>query len=148
MISGFEHNAVVRPLETLKNTRNVSVKTARAPLFEPEMLLKAFDEAITDETKLAVCTHISNVFGYILPIRALDELCYARGVPLIIDASQSAGAAEINFGELKAARFLCCPGHKGLYGPQGTGVLICRDAEAATLIEGGTGGTALCAACT
>lgn len=139
VISGFEHNAVVRPLETLKSTRNVHVKIAEAPLFEPEKQLRAFEETITEKTSLAVCTHMSNVFGYILPVRELDALCYDRGIPLIIDASQSAGSVQINFGELKAARFLCCPGHKGLYGPQGTGVLICRDADAAPLIEGGTG---------
>ena len=41
--------------------------------------------------------------------------------------------------ELPAVRFICAPGHKGLYGPQGTGVLLCRDADAGTLLEGGTG---------
>ena len=74
-----------------------------------------------------------------LPIRELDALCAERGVPLIIDAAQSAGSVPLRMDALSAARFICAPGHKGLCGPQGTGVLLCRDAEAATLLEGGTG---------
>lgn len=138
VISGYEHNAVVRPLKALE-ARGVICRIAAAPLFEPEAMLEAFRQAISPRTKLAVCTHVSNVFGYILPIREIDALCAEQGVPLVIDASQSAGSVKLRMEELTAARFLCAPGHKGLYGPQGTGVLLCRDAEAATLLEGGTG---------
>lgn len=139
VISGFEHNAVVRPLQTLSDRKGVTVTVAKAPLFEPEAQIEAFSRCIGENTRLVVCTQESNVFGYLLPIRELDALCFERGVPLIIDASQSAGSVETDFGSLKAAKFLCCPGHKGLYGPQGTGVLICRNGQAETLIEGGTG---------
>jgi selenocysteine lyase/cysteine desulfurase len=60
-----------------------------------------------------------------------------KNIPLIIDASQSAGAIDIDSGRLGSA-FIAMPGHKGLYGPQGTGLLICGG-EASTLLEGGTG---------
>ena len=85
----------------------------------------------------AVCTHVSNVFGYILPLDEIAALCRERQVPLIVDASQSAGLLPVSLRELDAA-FLCMPGHKALYGPQGTGLLVCgRTPE--TLLEGGSG---------
>jgi selenocysteine lyase/cysteine desulfurase len=77
------------------------------------------------------------VFGYILPIEGIAELCARRGVPLVVDASQSAGCLPIDFESLQAA-FAAMPGHKGLYGPQGTGLLLCRG-DAVPLLEGGTG---------
>ena len=69
----------------------------------------------------------------------LARLCRERGVPFILDASQSAGCLPVHLEELGAA-FIAMPGHKGLYGPQGTGVLLCgKDVPVRTLLEGGTG---------
>lgn len=135
VISGYEHNAVARPLYAL----GCDVKIARAPLFDPEAMRDAFDGLITPDTACVVCTHVSNVFGYILPIQEIAALCRDRGVPLILDASQSAGCLEVNMEELGCA-FVGMPGHKGLYGPQGTGLLLCGEGrETRTLLEGGTG---------
>jgi len=133
LISGYEHNAVTRPLYAL----GARIKVATGPLFEPEALLRAFDEELTGEVKCVVCTHVSNVFGYILPLEQVAALCRRRGVPLIVDASQSAGCLPVSLKELGAA-FIAMPGHKGLYGPQGTGLLLCS-AGTRTLLEGGTG---------
>ncbi len=138
VISGFEHNAVLRPLEAMAR-QGVRYTVAQAPLFDPRAQLAAFDRLIGPDTSLAVCVHVSNVFGYILPVEELDALCAQRGVPLIIDASQSAGTLALDVSALRAAAFVCMPGHKGLFGPQGTGVLLCLNPEAGTLIEGGTG---------
>lgn len=138
VISGYEHNAVARPLQALTG-RGVRFTPAYSPLFDRQGVLDAFTRQVTRDTALVVCTHVSNVFGMIMPIEEIDELCVRRGVPLIIDASQSAGILDLDFSALRAARFVCMPGHKGLYGPQGTGVLLCRDGDAATLLEGGTG---------
>lgn len=138
VVSGYEHNAVARPLHALA-ARGVHFTPAISPLFDRRGVLDAFTRLITSDTALVVCTHVSNVFGMIFPIEEIDALCAARGVPLIIDASQSAGSLDLDFSALRAARFVCMPGHKGLYGPQGTGVLLCRDSCAATLLEGGTG---------
>ena len=133
VISGFEHNAVTRPLHHI----GAETVVAGTRLFDPEDTLESFRKAVTADTKAVVCTHVSNVFGYILPLREIAALCRERQVPLIVDASQSAGLLPVSLRELDAA-FLCMPGHKALYGPQGTGLLICgRTPE--TLLEGGSG---------
>lgn len=135
VISGYEHNAVTRPLQAL----GCHVKVAKSPLFEPEAILAQFDQLITEETVCVVCTHVSNVFGYVLPVKEIAELCRTRKVPFILDASQSAGALPVHMDELGAA-FIAMPGHKGLYGPQGTGLLLCAPGqETHPLLEGGTG---------
>lgn len=136
VISGYEHNAVTRPLATIED---VNISVAAAPLFRPEAALDAFSRAIGPETDAVVCNHVSNVFGFVQPVEALAELCRRRNVPLIIDASQSAGVLPLDFEALRPA-FIAMPGHKGLYGPQGTGVLLCgADVLPRTLLEGGTG---------
>ncbi len=136
VISGYEHSAVTRPLAAIGNVRTI---VAESPLFQPQAALDAFAQAITPGTDAVICTHVSNVFGTVLPIRQIAELCRERKVPLIIDASQSAGILPLDVSELQPA-FVAMPGHKGLYGPQGTGVLICSETiPSQTLIEGGTG---------
>ncbi len=133
VISGYEHNAVTRPLHAL----GADIRVARSPLFDQEAALAAFGRELDRGADLAVCTHVSNVFGFILPIEGIAGLCRERGVPLIVDASQSAGAIPLDFAALGAA-FVAMPGHKGLYGPQGTGLLLCG-ADPLPLLEGGTG---------
>ena len=91
------------------------------------------------ETRAVICNHVSNVFGFIQPVEEIAAICRSRKVPLIIDASQSAGILPLDMTELGAA-FIAMPGHKGLYGPQGTGVLLCGgEVQVRTLLEGGTG---------
>lgn len=139
VISGYEHNAVTRPLAALK----AQVSVAEAPLFQPEMVSQAFDRLIQPGMDAVICNHVSNVFGFIQPVEAVAAICRARRVPLIIDASQSAGVLPLDMEALGAA-FIAMPGHKGLYGPQGTGVLICgREVSVHPLIEGGTGSLSL-----
>lgn len=133
VVSGYEHNAVMRPLHAI----GARVEVASSPLFRPEEAVEAFSRKL-DGAKAAVCTHVSNVFGYILPICDIAALCRERGVPLIVDASQSAGCIPLCFDDL-GAEYAAMPGHKGLLGPQGTGVLLCRNERVGTLIEGGTG---------
>lgn len=135
VVSGYEHNAVTRPLTAL----GCRIRVARSPLFHPGEILQEFDRLITEEVTCVVCTYVSNVFGYILPVKDIAELCARRGVPFILDASQAAGALPVHMDELGAA-FVGMPGHKGLYGPQGTGILLCGEGrETRTLLEGGTG---------
>ena len=134
VISGYEHNAVTRPLHAIPD---VTVRVAAGQLFRPEETVEAFRKALTPEVTAAVFTHVSNVFGMILPIQELARLCRERGVPFILDASQSAGCLPVHLEELGAA-FIAMPGHKGLYGPQGTGLLLCGQTPP-PLLEGGTG---------
>lgn len=134
VISGYEHNAVTRPLHAIGQ---VDIRVADGPLFRPQEMLDRFEQLVTPEVKCVICTQMSNVFGYILPMDEIADLCARRGVPLIVDASQSAGCVPVDVERWRAA-FVALPGHKGLYGPQGTGLLLCG-APARTLIEGGTG---------
>lgn len=136
-VSGYEHNAVTRVLHALR----AEVVVAAAPLFSPQETLEAFERALKAGVEAAVCTHVSNVFGDILPIEDVAQLCREAGVPLVIDASQSAGVLPIDCKTLGAA-FVAMPGHKGLYGPQGTGLLLCGG-EALPLLQGGTGSESL-----
>ena len=129
--SAFEHNAVTRPLHAI----GADIIKASAKLFDREANLKAFDTALKNGVRLCVVNHVSNVFGFIQPVEIIARLCSERNIPLIIDASQSAGIIDLDFTSLGAA-FIAMPGHKGLYGPQGTGLLICNS-ETKTLIEGG-----------
>jgi selenocysteine lyase/cysteine desulfurase len=84
-----------------------------------------------------VFTHVSNVFGYILPVEEMAALCRQYGVPFIIDAAQSAGTLPVSLRATGAA-FIDMPGHKGLLGPQGTGILLCGRVPK-PLLAGGTG---------
>ncbi|GHU60088.1 cysteine desulfurase [Clostridia bacterium] len=139
VVSGLEHNAVMRPLNRLAG-RGVRTRIAFTPLFEPEMAVHSFEQFTIGDAACIICTHVSNVFGYILPIERIDEICAARNIPLIIDAAQSAGCLPLNVSKLKSRAYVCMPGHKGLLGPQGTGILICPENEVpSTIIEGGTG---------
>ena len=134
VISGWEHNAVTRPLQAL----GAKIGTAAGQLFDGEAVLRDFRRLLVSRPHAVICTHVSNVFGFILPIKEIAELCRQQGVPLIIDASQSAGCLPLDMKRLEAA-FIAMPGHKGLYGPQGTGVLLCGEKQAKPLLEGGTG---------
>lgn len=132
LISGFEHNAVTRPLHAV----GANLRVAGRKLFDAEELLRAWRSALPG-TEVAVCTMVSNVFGYVLPIVEIADLCRSAGVKLIVDASQAAGILPVDAGRLNAA-FIALPGHKGLMGPQGTGILLCgEDGEA--LMQGGSG---------
>lgn len=135
VVSGYEHNAVTRPLEALR----ADTAVAACPLFQPERAAEAFDPLIKPGVDAVVCNHVSNVFGFIQPIEEIAALCRNRGIPFIVDASQSAGVLPLDMKALGAA-FIAMPGHKGLYGPQGTGVLLCGEGvKTRPLLEGGTG---------
>ena len=139
VVSGYEHNAVTRPLAAL----GADISAADAPPFDRETAVAAFERLIVPGIDAVICNHVSNVFGCIQPIEAVAELCRDRGVPLIVDISQSAGILPLDMERLGAA-FIAMPGHKGLYGPQGTGILLCGgDGLPAALLEGGTGSISL-----
>lgn len=133
VISGFEHNAVTRPLYAL----GAKTTIAGRKLFDPADTLESFEKAFKKGAKAAIFTHVSNVFGYVLPAEELALLCRRYGVPFIIDAAQSAGTLPISLKKL-GADFIAMPGHKGLLGPQGTGLLLCGN-RPVPLLQGGTG---------
>lgn len=132
LISGYEHNSVTRPLAQI----GAQIRVAQAPLFDPTAQLEAFRREL-EWADLVICTQVSNVFGYILPVEELALICRESGVPLIVDASQAAGILDVDASRLGAA-FVAMPGHKGLFGPQGTGILICGQ-QGEPLLSGGSG---------
>ena len=132
LISGFEHNAVLRPLKAV----GAEIRVCGRTLFDREGVLRDFRSQI-GEADAVVCTHVSNVFGFILPIEEIAALCREHHIPLIVDASQSAGVLDLDMQKLGAA-FIAMPGHKSLFGPQGTGILLCG-VKGEPLLYGGTG---------
>lgn len=137
VVSGFEHNAVTRPLHAL----GAEIAVAGRKLFDWEDTLDNFDRALKNGVKAAVFTHVSNVFGYILPVEEMAALCREKGVPFIIDAAQSTGSLPVKLSAL-GADFIAMPGHKGLLGPQGTGILLCGR-DPVPLLYGGTGSASI-----
>lgn len=132
-VTGFEHNAVVRPLYA----RKAEMIIAGQKLFDWADTLERFEKTLKSGVSAAVFTHCSNVFGYILPVDEMAVLCKQYQVPFIIDAAQSAGVLPVRL-EKTGAAFIAMPGHKGLLGPQGTGILLCNYTPKA-LLQGGTG---------
>ena len=132
-ISGFEHNAVTRTLRGL----GAQAVVAGRILFDPEDTLRQFVLALRSGVKAAVFTHVSNVFGYILPVEEMAAACREYEVPFVVDAAQSAGCLPVTLSHW-GADFVAMPGHKGLLGPQGTGILLCNR-QPEPMLFGGTG---------
>lgn len=138
VISNLEHNAVARPIETLAKRGFITYSIAK---YDPDPVVTAanFEALVTKKTTLIVCMHASNVFGVVFPIDAIGKMAKRNGIHFVVDAAQSAGVLPIDMKE-SCIDILCMPGHKGLYGPMGTGVMIVNTEEKLqTIIEGGTG---------
>ena len=142
LISNYEHNAVVRPLEKLKNL-GVTYTIVDVSVGDNDKTVDNFRNAITDKTKLVVCNYASNVFGVKLPVERISALCHQYGILCCVDGAQSAGLVPVNLSE-SSIDYLCLAGHKGLYGPMGIGALLINCEKIPdTLIEGGTGSSSL-----
>ena len=138
IVGSLEHNAVMRPLTDLNEK---CVVFDRIPAsFDGIMTAEDMLPLINRKTKLVVISHASNVCGSIAPIKRISELCRLNGIGLVLDAAQTAGHEEIDFGELGLAA-LCVPGHKGLLGPQGIGAMLLEKSFAQQLTPIVTGGT-------
>lgn len=134
--TGMEHNSVLRPLRA--RIGDITVSCARADesgYVSAENIM----ECIRPDTALVIVTHVSNVCGTIQPIDEISIMLQKLGIPLMVDASQSAGILNIDM-EKQGIAFLAAPGHKGLYGPMGTGILcINGNYDIRPLYFGGTG---------
>ncbi|NLI83197.1 MAG: aminotransferase class V-fold PLP-dependent enzyme [Deltaproteobacteria bacterium] len=137
IISGMEHNAVVRPLRRL-SLAGVQVRTVPC---DPrgEIDLEALAEELSKVPRLMVLNHASNVNGALQPLASVLELCRAKGVPLLLDAAQTAGIQPLDL-EAWGVGMMACSGHKALLGPPGVGILYIRpDLDVLPLMDGGTG---------
>ncbi len=147
LCSDMEHNAVLRPLYHLQEMGICTFDTFETfPLAagrSTEMILSSIISRLRPDTRMVVCAQASNICSAQLPIREIGAFCRRRGLVFVVDASQSAGHCDIDM-ERDRIDALCVPGHKGLLGPQGTGMLLlgARFGEAwdmETLMEGGNG---------
>lgn len=138
VISSLEHNSVVRPLQTLAEN-GITYSVAECVPYDDEKTIDNFRNAINDRTKLVICTHASNVFGIKLPVYRIAALCRIYGILFCLDAAQTAGVTPISLKD-SCIDYLCTAGHKGLYGPMGTGILVINSKiTPKSLVEGGTG---------
>ena len=137
VVSSLEHNAVMRPLTAMRQ-QGVRTDTAEVIFGDDDATFRSFERLIDADTNVVICTHASNVCGLVLPIGRIGRLCRQRGIPFIVDAAQSAGMIPIDMTQM-CIDCLCMPGHKGLYGPPGTGMLLTGRTIPQTVIEGGTG---------
>lgn len=136
LISSMEHNSVTRPLESLKD-KGVTYSTFDYS-YDDNETVDNVRNLIKPETKLVICTHASNAFGFRFPIERICALCHAYGILFCVDSAQSAGVFDIDVGT-NQYDFVCMSGHKSLYGPMGTGVLILNNRNLKPLLYGGTG---------
>lgn len=138
VVSGMEHNAVMRPLQQLVRQ---GVTFTRVPCDREGFLdLRALEAAFRPNTRLVVLAHASNVSGTLQDAAAVGKLCAERGVPFCLDAAQTAGHLPLSFRELGLSA-LSVPAHKGLLGPQGLGALLLAPDFAKALTPYVTGGT-------
>ncbi len=139
--TALDHNSVLRPLHGLQRRAGVEVTIVGPADDSTRIDAGRIAAALRPKTRAVVFNHASNVTGVLQPLADVAELCRRRGVVLIVDAAQSAGHVPIDFSALGLAA-LAMPGHKGLLGPLGTGVLILRADlidQTIPLREGGTG---------
>jgi len=139
IISNYEHNAVARPVHTLAKMRGIEYSIATVTDNDDETVAN-FEKLINPRTKCICCTIASNVTGRILPYREIAKLCKKHGICFIADAAQGCGLLDLKLHD--GFNFICTAGHKSLYGPTGTGLLITDGKyHLSTIIEGGTGAT-------
>lgn len=138
--SSMEHNSVMRPLRALER-EGAELTVVRC---SPEGVLNPADveAAIRPHTTMIVLNHASNIVGTLLPVREVGHIARARGLLLLVDAAQTAGAYPIDM-QADGIDLLAFTGHKALLGPMGTGGLIVGErvdvARLEPLIRGGTG---------
>ncbi|SDP83432.1 cysteine desulfurase family protein [Clostridium gasigenes] len=139
LVSSMEHNAVMRPLNALKES---NISFSKIPCNrQGELIINEIEPLIKPNTKAIIMLHASNVSGTIMPLKQVGQLCKKHNLFFIVDAAQSAGILDIDMLDLNADA-IAFTGHKGLLGPQGIGGFIISDNlndNIKPLIYGGTG---------
>lgn len=143
LISDIEHNAVLRPIRKLSDagiiTYDVFPSLINATRRSPTLVCAKIASMLRKNTRMVICNHASNICSATMPIKEIADFCRKRGIYFVVDAAQSAGHHKIVIDEMNISA-LCLPSHKGLYGPQGAGIIaLGRDVLPETLFEGGSG---------
>ncbi|MBS7526413.1 aminotransferase class V-fold PLP-dependent enzyme [Fusibacter paucivorans] len=140
IVTGVEHNGVIRPLEALKE--RIGVTYTALPVSSLGVVdLAALEQAVRPNTKLIISTHASNVTGDVMPIEDIGKFAYDNDIVFMVDSAQTAGVLPIDM-QAQHIDLLAFTGHKGLMGPQGIGGLLIRPelvSQIKPLIYGGTG---------
>jgi cysteine desulfurase family protein len=141
IISSLEHKSVARPAALIaKNGGKMELVEVS---HDDSKTIEALSRRINKHTSAVIFTLGSNVTGQITPFRQIGELCKRNNVCFIADGAQAAGLIPINLRE-DGINVLCCPGHKGLYGPAGTGFIVTDGKyKIRSVIQGGTGSESL-----
>jgi cysteine desulfurase/selenocysteine lyase len=122
----LEHHSNLLPwLRLQKKGVNVTVVN---PDSKGKINTSTIESAFTERTKLVAITQVSNVFGSVQDVKAVTKIAHRNGIKVLIDGAQSAGHMPVNLKDLDCD-FFAIAGHKGLLGPQGTGVLYIKDPE-------------------
>lgn len=144
LISDMEHNSVLRPVAALAERGEITydvfpTSCGGNTIPSSEEILRAIAQRIRPQTSAVICTHASNICSASFPIAEIGALCHAEGLSFIVDGAQSAGILPLDMKRMNID-ILCLPGHKGLYGLQGSGLLLLAPGiRLATLTEGGNG---------
>jgi len=137
VLTALEHNAVIRPVN--HKVAAGAARTVVAPDAEGYVDPADIRRALRPGTRLVVVNHASNVTGAVQDLAGIGAVCREAGVPLAVDAAQTAGVLPIDMGACHAS-FVAFTGHKGLFGPTGTGgICVADDAEIRGTLYGGTG---------
>lgn len=138
--SSYEHNSIRRPLEYISQKYGVRITYVDIlESGEDDQFIQDVQNAINPHTKLIAMTHASNVTGRMLPIADVSKMANENCIYMLLDASQTAGHLSINMNEL-GVDMMVFPGHKGLLGPQGVGVLMVEGkVDLLPIHHGGTG---------
>ena len=144
LISNLEHNSTLRPAARLAKDNVIRYDIFKAydrdKALTPKEIIDNIIKRLRPNTKMLTCIHSSNICSYTLPIGEIGRFCRRHGIIFCVDAAQSAGHAPIDM-ERDCIDLLCLPAHKGLYSPQGLGILVFgKDMKKLpTIAEGGNG---------
>ena len=143
IISDIEHNAAYRPVYKMAQGGDIEYDVfssmMNCPRRSPTLICAKIAALLRPNTRMVICAHSSNICSLSLPIKEIGEFCRKHGLYFVVDAAQSAGHTAIDVDSMNISA-LCFPSHKGLYGPQGVGVIaLGKEVLPDTLIEGGSG---------
>lgn len=133
----YEHNSVLRTLNQLKQSHNISVSYA-TPNHNGQITPNELKKHIKDNTYMIIINHTSNVTGSTQNISKIGSLCKKHHILFFVDGAQSIGHENINMQSMNI-NLLSVAGHKGLYAPQGIGALLINNCKVLPIIYGGTG---------
>lgn len=146
LISNIEHNSVIRTVRLLEKEKHCSVSVFNVFENSPDAVIAGLSHLIRKNTSMIIVSAASNICGVMPPVGQIGDFCRRHGLKFIVDAAQSAGSVPTDI-EKDGIDALCAPGHKGLFGLQGSGFVIFskKYADVSALREFAVGGNGIAA---